>query len=113
MIFKKNGRLYGDIESLLNECCEINQYCFQCALHGKIGTKSCAGYAAENPEEVARLLDATVIKDKPITAEAAKHNGEDAKPKRRTLGVSNPTDDITEYAEKYLEAVISAERQRT
>lgn len=38
MIFKKNGRLYGDIESLLNECCEINQYCFQCALHGKAGT---------------------------------------------------------------------------
>lgn len=80
MIFKKNGRLYGDIESLLNECCEINQYCFQCALHGKIGTKSCAGYAAENPEEVARLLDATVIKDKPITAEVVEKYGEDVKP---------------------------------
>lgn len=79
MIFKKSGRLYGDIESLLNECCEINQYCFQCALHGKVGTKSCAGYAAENPEEVARLLDATVIKDKPITAEVVEHHGEDAK----------------------------------
>lgn len=105
MIFKKNGRLYGDIESLLNECCEINQYCFQCALHGKIGTKSCAGYAAENPEEVARLLDATVIKDKPITADTVEHHGEDAKPKRRILGVSNPTDDMTEYVEKYLEAV--------
>lgn len=105
MIFKKNGRLYGDIESLLNECCEINQYCFQCALHGKIGTKSCAGYAAENPEEVARLLDATVIKDKPITAEVVEHHGEDVKPKRRTLGVSNPTDDMTEYVEKCLETV--------
>lgn len=81
MIFKKNGRLYGDTESLLNECCEINQYCFQCALHGKIGTKSCAGYAAENPEEVARLLDATVIKDKPIAAEAVEHHGEDVKRK--------------------------------
>lgn len=79
MIFKKNGRLYGDIESLLNECCEINQYCFQCALHGKAGTKSCAGYAAENPEEVARLLNATVIKDKPITAEAVEKYGEDVK----------------------------------
>lgn len=79
MIFKKNGRLYGDIESLLNECCEINQYCFQCALHGKIGTKSCAGYAAENPEEVARLLNATVIKDKPITAEVVEKYGEDVK----------------------------------
>ena len=79
MIFKKNGRLYGDIESLLNECCEINQYCFQCALHGKAGTKSCAGYVAENPEEVARLLNATVIKDKPITAEAVEKYGEDVK----------------------------------
>lgn len=79
MIFKKNGRLYGDIESLLNECCEINQYCFQCALHGKAGTKSCAGYAAENPEEVARLLNATVIKDKPITAEVVEKYGEDVK----------------------------------
>lgn len=79
MIFKKNGRLYGDIESLLNECCEINQYCFQCALHGKVGTKSCAGYADENPEEVARLLDATVIKDKPITAEVVEKYGEDVK----------------------------------
>ena len=81
MIFKKNGRLYGDIESLLNECYEINQYCFQCALHGKVGTKSCAGYAAENPEEVARLLDATVIKGKPITAEAVEENSENVKRK--------------------------------
>ena len=80
MIFKKNGRLYGDIESLLNECCESNQYCFQCALHGKAGTKSCAEYAAENPEEVARLLDATVIKDKPITAKVVEKYGEDVKP---------------------------------
>ena len=54
-------------------------YCFQCALHGKAGTKSCAGYAAENPEEVARLLNATVIKDKPITAEAVEKYGEDVK----------------------------------
>lgn len=80
MIFKKNGKLYGNIELLLDECCQINQYCFQCALHGKIGTKSCAGYAAENPEEVARLLDATVIKDKPIIAETVEKNGEDVKP---------------------------------
>ena len=81
MIFKKNGKIYGNIELLLDECCQINQYCFQCALHGKIGTKSCAGYAAENPEEVARLLDATVIKDKPITAEVVEHHGEDEKRK--------------------------------
>ena len=51
MIIKKNGRLYGDIESLLNECCEINQYCFQCALHGKAGTKSCANCGAAFTQE--------------------------------------------------------------
>lgn len=81
MIFKKNGRLYGNIELLLDECCQSNRYCFQCVLDGKKGTKSCAEYAAGNPEEVARLLDATVIKDKPITTEVVKHHGEDVKRK--------------------------------
>lgn len=81
MIFKKNGRLYGNIELLLDECCQSNRYCFQCVLNGMGGTKSCSGYAAENPEEVARLLDATVIKDKPITTEVVKHHGEDVKRK--------------------------------
>lgn len=83
MIFKKNGRLYGSIESLLDECCQSNRYCFQCVLNGKRkrSKKSCAEYAAENLEEVARLLDATVIKDKPITAEVVEHHGEDVKRK--------------------------------
>ena len=81
MIFKKNGRLYGNIELLLDECCQSNRYCFQCVLNGKRGTKSCAGYAAENPEEVARLLDATVIKDNPITAGAVEKHSEDVKRK--------------------------------
>ncbi len=105
MIFKKNGKLYGNIEWLLDECCKSNRYCFQCVLNGKRSTKSCSEYAAENPEEVARLLDATVIKDKPITAEVVEKCSEDVKPKRRTLGVSNPMDEIAEYAEKYLETV--------
>lgn len=80
MKFKKDGKLYGSIESLLDECCQTNQYCFQCVLNGKRkrSKKSCAEYATENPEEVARLLDATVIKDKPITTEVVKHHGEDA-----------------------------------
>ena len=46
-----------------------------------------------------------MIKDKPITAEVVEHHGADVKPPRRPLGVSNPTDDMTEYVEKYLEAV--------
>lgn len=40
----------------------------------------------------------------PDIREVVEKYGEGAKPKRRTLGVSNPTDDITEYVEKYLEA---------
>lgn len=101
MIFKKNGRLYGNIELLLDECCQSNRYCFQCVLNGKGGTKSCSRYAAENPEEVARLLDATVIKDEPDSG----NSSEDLKPKRRILGTSNQTDNIAEAAKKYLEAV--------
>lgn len=54
----------------------------------------------------AKLMGYEVIEDDtPAIAEAVEKNSEDAKPKRRTLGVSNLTDDITEYAEKYLEAV--------
>lgn len=40
----------------------------------------------------------------PDIREVVEKYGEDVKPKRRTLGVSNPTDDMTEYVEKYLEA---------
>ena len=42
--------------------------------------------------------------DTPTITEVVEHHGDDAKPKHRTLGASNPTDDITEYVEKYLEA---------
>ena len=34
-----------------------------------------------------------VIDDTPNIAEVVEHHGEDAKPKRRTLGASNPPDD--------------------
>lgn len=89
MIFKKNGRLYGNIELLLDECCQSNRYCFQCVLNGKRGTKSCEGYAAENPEEVARLLDATVIKDKPITAGVVEKHGEGASDTEKGVIMNN------------------------
>lgn len=39
MIFKKNGKLYGNIGLLLNECCKIPQYCFQCANCGAAFTQ--------------------------------------------------------------------------
>lgn len=54
----------------------------------------------------AKLMGYEVIEDDtPTIAETVEKNSEDVKPKRRTLGVSNPTDDMTEYVEKYLEAV--------
>lgn len=105
MVFKKDGKVYGSIESVVGEHCQKRRYCFGCVLHRKRGTKCCEEYANENPEEVAHLLDFEVIDDTPTIAEAVEENSEDVKPKRRTLGVSNPTDDMTEYVEKYLEGV--------
>ena len=55
---------------------------------------------------MAQYLGFEVIEENsPTIAEIVEENSEDAKPKRRTLGVSNPTDDMTEYVEKYLEVV--------
>lgn len=79
MKFKKGGKVYGSIESVVGEHCQKQRYCFACVLYRKRGTKCCEEYANENPEEVARLLNATVIKDKPITAEAVEKYGEDVK----------------------------------
>lgn len=81
MVFKKDGKVYGSIGSVVGEHCQKKRYCFGCVLYRKRGTKCCEEYANENPEEVARLLDATVIKDKPITAEAVEKHGEDVKRK--------------------------------
>lgn len=105
MVFKKDGKVYGSIESVIGEHCQKQRYCFNCVLYRRRGTKCCEEYANENPKEVAHLLDFEVIDDTPDIREVVEENSEDAKPKRRTLGASNPTDDMTEYVEKYLEAV--------
>lgn len=105
MVFKKDGKVYGSIESVVGEHCQKQRYCFNCVLYRRRGTKCCEEYANENPKEVAHLLDFEVIDDTPDIREVVEENSEDAKPKRRTLGASNPTDDMTEYVEKYLEAV--------
>lgn len=78
MKFKKDGKVYGSIESVVGEHCQKNRYCFGCVLYRKRGAKCCEEYANENPEEVAHLLDFEVIDDTP---------------------------DIREVVEKYLEAV--------
>ena len=78
MKFKKDGKVYGSIESVVGEHCKKKRYCFGCVLYRKRGAKCCEEYANENPEEVAHLLDFEVIDDTP---------------------------DIREVVEKYLEAV--------
>lgn len=86
MKFKKDGKVYENVTSLLDkQCCET-QECRQCVLNSKRGTKSCDAYANTNPKEVAHLLGYEVIEDEPCTR-------------------YNPMDEIAEYAEKYLEAV--------
>lgn len=104
MIFKKNGKVYANMVVAVYDYCNGLKYCYGCKLYGKTG--DCLAYAQLHPKEVARLLGYEVIEDDtPDTAEAVEKHSEDVKPKCRTLGVSNPMDDMNEYVEKYLEAV--------
>ena len=80
MIFKKDGKVYGSIESVVGEHCQKQLYCFACVLYRKRDTKCCKEYANENPEEVAHLLDLEVIDDTPNIAEVVEKYGEDVKP---------------------------------
>ena len=79
MKFKKDGKVYGSIASVVGEHCQKRRYCFHCVLYRKRGTKCCEEYANENPEEVAHLLDFEVIDDTPNTAETVEENSEDVK----------------------------------
>lgn len=79
MKFKKDGKVYGSIGSVVGEHCQKKRYCFGCVLYRKRGTKCCEEYANENPEEVAHLLDFEVIDDTPNIAEVVEKYGEDAK----------------------------------
>ena len=81
MKFKKDGKVYGSIESVVGEHCQKKRYCFGCVLYRKRGTKCCEEYANENPEEVAHLLDFEVIDDTPNIAEVVEKYGEDVKRK--------------------------------
>lgn len=81
MKFKKDGKMYGSIESVVGEHCQKKRYCFGCVLYRKRGMKCCEEYANENPEEVAHLLDFEVIDDTPNIAEVVEKYGEDVKRK--------------------------------
>ena len=110
MKFKKDGNVYNDIDALLHETCfaGTHYHCGSCMIRDEALKEqdSCYTYAAEHQRETARYFGFEVIEDDaPDTAETVEENSEDAKPKRRTFGVSNLTEDMTEYVEKYLEAV--------
>lgn len=81
MVFKKDGKVYGSIESVVGEHCQKRRYCFQCVLYRKKGTKCCEEYVNENPKEVAHLLDFEVIDDTPDIREVVEKYGEDEKRK--------------------------------
>lgn len=82
MLFKKDGKLYGRIESMVDEHCQKQRYCFACVLYRKRGTKCCEHYAHTNPEEVAHLLGFEVIEDDtPDIREVVEKRGEDVKRK--------------------------------
>lgn len=81
MVFKKDGKVYGSIESVVGEHCQKQRYCFNCVLYRRRGTKCCEEYANENPKEVAHLLDFEVIDDTPDIREVVEENSEDAKRK--------------------------------
>lgn len=79
MVFKKDGKVYGSIESVVGEHCQKQRYCFNCVLYRRRGTKCCEEYANENPKEVAHLLDFEVIDDTPDIREVVEKYGEDVK----------------------------------
>lgn len=81
MIFKKNGKVYGSIESVVGEHCQKWRYCFNCVLYSKRGAKCCEHYAHTNPEEVAHLLGFEVIDDTPDIRKVVEKCGEDVKRK--------------------------------
>lgn len=108
MKFEKDGKMYESTEAMLEANCGSIATCMtECEIRKRCRKgQSCVDYAYVYPAEVAQYLGFEVIEENsPTIAEIVEENSEDVKPKRRTLGVSNPTDDITEYAEKYLEAV--------
>lgn len=114
MKFKRDGKVYESFEDAVNAFFLGDR---KIIYNGEKRGIAFTGYARqsmirayEDADMVrvrleAKLMGYEVIEDDtPAVAEAVEENSEDAKPKRRTLGASNPTEDMTEYVEKCLEA---------
>lgn len=86
MKFKKDGKVYANIDALLHEACPIeNRYCFResCMIRDKALKEqdSCYAYAAGHKRETARYFGFEVIEDTPDVAEVVEQHGEDVKRK--------------------------------
>lgn len=85
MKFKKDGKVYDDIDALLHETCfaGTQYHCGSCMIRDKALKEqdSCYTYAFEHQRETARYFGFEVIEDDtPTIAEAVEENSEDVKP---------------------------------
>lgn len=85
MKFKKDGKVYDDIDALLHETCfaGTQYHCGSCMIRDKALKEqdSCNTYAVEHQRETARYFGFEVIEDDtPTIAETAAKRSEDAKP---------------------------------
>ena len=86
MKFKKDGKVYDDIDALLHETCfaGTHYHCGSCMIRDKALKEqdSCYAYAAEHQRETAQYFGFEVIEDDmPSVAEEVEKYGEDAKRK--------------------------------
>lgn len=85
MKFKKDGKVYDDIDALLHETCfaGTQYHCGSCMIRDKALKEqdSCNTYAVEHQRETARYFGFEVIEDDtPNIAEVVEKYGEDVKP---------------------------------
>lgn len=85
MQFKKDGKVYADIDALIHETCFAGNYhCGSCMIRDKALKEqdSCYAYVVEHQRETARYFGFEVIKDDtPDIREVVEKYGEDAKRK--------------------------------
>lgn len=84
MKFKKDGKVYDDIDAMLHETCfaGTHYHCGSCEIKDKALTEqdSCYAYAINHQREIAQYLGYEVIEDTPTVAETAAKRSEDVKP---------------------------------
>lgn len=74
MKFKKDGKVYDDIDALLHETCFAGTH------YHFTEQDSCYAYAINHQREIAQYLGYEVIEDTPTIAEGVEENSEDVNP---------------------------------